>query len=116
MFGPFSMRSSCRAARLSATALASFLAVVLIAALPVRADFTWTLPAGQAGDWSVASNWGGTLPTTGANAWIVNGGTANVTQLGETCGTLSLGSGTGSGTVRARKIIAGDSAIPEQAC
>ena len=38
-------------------------------------------------------------PTAGDTAVIANGGTATVTMLGETCGTLSLGSGAGNGTI-----------------
>ena len=101
MCDKFSMRCSYRAARLSAAGFASFAAVVLMALLPVRAaNINWTLAASQSGDWSVAANWGGTLPTSSVNAWIVNGGTATITQPNETCGTLSLGSGAGSGTVQ----------------
>ena len=37
---------------------------------------------------------------TGTDAYIVNGGTANVTTTGDGCGTLSLGSTAGSGTVQ----------------
>ena len=92
-----SLRSSCLAARLSAVAFASFVAVVLMASLPARADVYWST---SAGDWSVASYWGGALPTSSDNAWIVNGGTANITQLGQTCATLSLGSNAGSGAVQ----------------
>ncbi|MGO9108235.1 MAG: autotransporter-associated beta strand repeat-containing protein [Thermoguttaceae bacterium] len=93
------MRTSCRAARLSAVSFASFVAAVLIVSVQVRGDVYWTLPAGQSGDWSVASNWGGTIPTSSDFAYIVNGGTVAVTQLGETCGRLSLGSSANSGTV-----------------
>ena len=63
----------------------------------LRADVTWSV---QSGDWSIASNWGGTAPTGSDTAWIVNGGTATISQLGETFGTLSLGSSAGSGTVQ----------------
>ena len=52
------------------------------------------------GDWSVASNWGGTLPTSTSYAYISNGGTAAIAQAGETCGTLSLGDVGGSGNVQ----------------
>ncbi len=97
MFDTFSARSSCRAARLSAASFASFLAVVLMVLPSARADVYWSATSG---DWSVGSNWGGTLPSGGVSAWIINGGTANVTQLGETCGTLSLGGSAGSGTVQ----------------
>ena len=93
------MRSSYRSARLLAAALVSCVAAVLVACLPVRADVYWTLPAGQAGDWSVASNWGGTIPTGSVTAYIVEGGTANITLPGEACNSLSLG-GTGSGAIQ----------------
>ena len=59
-------------------------------------DRFWQVTSGT---WSTLSNWGGTLPTAGDTAYIVNSGTANVTGLGATCGTLSLGNGGGSGTV-----------------
>ncbi len=100
MFDVCSVRSSCRAARLSAIAFASFVAVALVTSLQVRADVTWTLPAGQAGDWSAASNWGGAVPTIFDIAYVSNGGTVNVTQLGEICYTLSLGSSAGNGTIQ----------------
>jgi fibronectin-binding autotransporter adhesin len=47
-----------------------------------------------------AANWSAGVPTSSSNAVIANGGTANVTQLSETCRTLSLGSGAGSGSVQ----------------
>ena len=51
------------------------------------------------GTWSNTANWSGNvLPTGSDSAFIANGGTADITQLGATCGTLSLGGG-GSGTV-----------------
>ncbi len=99
MFGKICMRSNRPAARLSAVSFASFVAVVLLTSLQVRADVYWKVASPNSGDWSVATNWTGGLPTSSVTAWIINGGTANVTQLGETCGTLSLG-GSGSGTVK----------------
>ena len=100
MFDNASMRSNRSAARLPAVPCACFAAVLLMASLPARADVYWTLPAGQAGDWSAASNWAGTLPTGNDTAYVVNGGTATITMPGEICGTLSLGGSTGSGTVQ----------------
>ena len=100
MLAKSSPRSSCRAARLWIVAFASVLAVVLLASLQVRADVYWKVAPPNSGDWSVATNWTGGLPTSSVTAYVVNGGTVNVTQLGETCGTLSLGSGAGSGTVQ----------------
>ena len=60
------------------------------------ASYSWQE---QLGDWSVASNWGGTLPSSNDTACVANGGTVNVT-VSETCGTMSLGSGAGSGAVQ----------------
>ncbi|MGO9113049.1 MAG: hypothetical protein ACLP9L_27775 [Thermoguttaceae bacterium] len=100
MFDKVFTQSNRTADRLLTVSFASFVVVVLMTSLPARADVTWTLPAGQSGDWSVASNWGGTLPTSSDTATIVNGGTATITLLGEVCGTLSLGGSTGSGTVQ----------------
>jgi hypothetical protein len=80
------------------SAAAAYLATAaILAAGEARAQgLTWQV---SSGDWSLASNWGGTLPTGTDAAFIVNGGTANRTQLGETYGTLALGSGAGRGTV-----------------
>jgi hypothetical protein len=89
MSGRFFVKGSCPAVR-SAAALASFVAVLLMGWVPAHAQIYWS---NSAGDWSSAGNWSSSLVPTGTdNAWIVNGGTANVTQLSETCGTLSLGS------------------------
>jgi fibronectin-binding autotransporter adhesin len=99
MFDRFCIRSSCTTARFSAIAVASSLLVGFLMAREVRADVSWLLPANQSGDWSAASNWGGAVPTVVDAAYIVNGGMATITQLGATCGTLSLGNNTGSGTV-----------------
>jgi autotransporter-associated beta strand protein len=72
-------------------------AILLVAVSQAQGDVYWSA---SAGDWSVASNWGGTLPTGSDTACIANGGTASVTQLGETCGTLRLGGSAGSGTLQ----------------
>ena len=42
------------------------------------------------GDWSVASNWGGTEPTIARAAYINNGGTVSITATGESCASLYL--------------------------
>ena len=91
-----SMRQGSRAARLSAIAFAGFVVTgVMLAAAPLgAANYTWVV---SSGDWSVASNWNGTLPTSIDYAYVNNGGTAAVSQTNETCGTLSLG---GSGSVQ----------------
>ena len=49
------------------------------------------------GDWSIAANWGGTAPTSSSWAYIVNGGTANITQPGAVCQLLDLGGDVTSG-------------------
>ncbi len=92
------VRGGWRAARSLAAALTCFMAVMLVDSAPGHAQVYWST---SSGDWSVGSDWSGNfVPTSTDNAWIVNGGTANVTQLGETCGTLSLGSSAGSGAVQ----------------
>lgn len=60
------------------------------------ADYHW-IPT--TGDWSTPNNWGGIEPTAADNAYIDNGGTAYVTQPGETCKALNLGGTTNSGTI-----------------
>ena len=102
MFGVFSIRSSCRSARLSAVAFTYFVTgSVFLVAVPLRAancTYTWAV---STGDWSIASNWASTiLPTSDDAAFVANGGTLTVTQPDETCGTLSLGSSVGSGAVQ----------------
>ena len=99
MYIKLSMPGSCRVARLSAVSCAGLIvASVMFAAAPLRAaNYTWVVPSG---DWSIASNWGGTLPTGSGTAYVVNGGTASVSQIGEVCNILSLGSSAGSGTVQ----------------
>ena len=81
--------------------LASVFATVIFTAAPLgAASWSWSLAAGQLGDWSAASNWSGALPTSGDTTYIVNGGTATITTMTPVCGTLSLGGSTGSGTVQ----------------
>ena len=75
MLAKFSLRSGCRATRSSAVFFASFLAaLVMLTAAPLRAaNYSWTV---SAGDWSVASNWGGALLPSSSNdaAYVVDGG------------------------------------------
>src|SRR5208282_5206320 len=100
MVAEFFVRSCFRAARLSVAGFASFVTLVLMIAIePVRAaSYTWSTASG---DWSVASNWGGTAPGESDGAYIANGGTATVTQFDSaTCGTLSLGNNAASGAVQ----------------
>ena len=94
-----SLRSSCRAARLRAVAFASFGTAVLLASLPVRADDYWALLPSATGDWSKSANWSGGIPASGTNVYVVNGGTAVISVLGEACGNLTLGNTAGSGTI-----------------
>ncbi len=100
MLAKSSLRRSCRAARLSVVGFASFAAVVLMASSPVRAQDYWTLSPSQSADWSSAANWSAGVPTSSDMAYVVNGGTATVTSMNATCGTLSLGSTDGSGAVQ----------------
>lgn len=81
--------------------MAAICGAVVLAALQLHAaDVYWNLPAGQSGDWSaVPTNWTPGTPTAADSAWIVNGGTATISTVTATCGTLSLGSSAGSGTV-----------------
>jgi autotransporter-associated beta strand protein/YVTN family beta-propeller protein len=89
----------CRAIRRQSPATWPVVLVALAIEIAVSSGalggaYTWQV---QAGDWSVASNWGSVLPSSTADiAYVLNGGTVNVTQTGESCGTLSLG---GSGSV-----------------
>jgi formylglycine-generating enzyme len=74
--------------------------VLLISPLTARANVTWALPAGQSGDWAVASNWGGSVPTVNDTAYVVNGGTATITQFSGACDALVLGSSAEAGTLQ----------------
>ena len=56
------------------------------------ADYYWSVTSG---DWSDATCWGGTAPTSSDTAYINNGGTASVSSTGGTCNYLYLGNATG---------------------
>ena len=75
---------------------------VLCASLPgtTRANnYTWTLSGGT-GNWFTTGNWNPSgPPTSGYNAYVVNGGTAVIAQSGAACGTLNIG-GTNTGWVQ----------------
>ena len=88
--------SSSRTASLGVAMMILGLAFVLLSP-PARADVTWSLSSTKTGDWSVATNWTGGVPTLSSTADIYNGGTATVTTS-DSCNTLSLGS-TGGGTL-----------------
>ena len=88
-----------KAAALSAAITLLATTAILGAADASAATRSWQ-SVSPAADWSNSAFWtGGAVPTAGDAAYIVNGGTANITRLDNTCGTLSLGSGAGSGTV-----------------
>ena len=56
--------------------------------------------ATSSSDWSATSSWSGSAsPTSSDSTFIVNGGTATITQSGEVCSYLTIG-GTGSGTIK----------------
>ncbi|MGD0515897.1 MAG: autotransporter-associated beta strand repeat-containing protein [Thermoguttaceae bacterium] len=73
-------------------------AVLLVSSSLAFADELYWVKPHTAGDWSTSAYWGGTVPTMSDDAYIVNGGTANITLSGETCMNLYLG-GASSGTV-----------------
>ncbi len=80
--------------------LAVAVLAVSFSAVPTAkgASYTWQTVSG---DWSIATNWSGSLvPTSTDHAWITNGDTATVTTMTPTCGTLSLGRQNGSGAVQ----------------
>ncbi len=60
----------------------------------------------SSGDWSVASNWTGGVPTSNSYAYITNGGTATVSPTGQACYQLDVDSG-GSLDVTAGSLMAG---------
>jgi len=61
------------------------------------ATYTW---GPQSGDWSIASNWGGTAPSSSDTAYLNNGGTATVSLAGATASTVLLGDAGGSATLQ----------------
>ncbi len=76
--------------------LAAATSLLLPCARSFAANHTWAVSTGE---WSLASNWGGTLPNAADYAYVVNGGTVTVATSGAVCGALSLGSSVSSGTV-----------------
>ena len=68
--------------------------VVLTAGMAQAASLAWSTTLPDA-DWSIPTNWGGTEPSSGDDAYIYNGGTAYVTQSGEVCNDLYVGTSSG---------------------
>ena len=81
-----------------------FLIFAVLAALlfmPASASAAYYTWIATTGDWSDASNWGGTEPTSSDYAYINNGGTVTITQTGEKCLELYLGNNAAdSGTIQ----------------
>ena len=77
----------------------AFAAILLVVAFQAHGDVTWAV---QSGDWSVASNWGGSAPGYSDDAYIINGGTAAITLTGAICNNLYLGdpNSANSGTIQ----------------
>ena len=88
----FPLETSYQTARLSAVAIATFFFVsVMLVAAPLRAgSYTWAV---SSGNWSIATNWGGTVPTINDSGFVVNGGTATVTTLGIAYNSLDIDGG-----------------------
>jgi hypothetical protein len=79
--------------------LALVVLALVTAASPAAhaATYSWQ---SASGDWSLASNWGGTVPAITDYAYVANGGTTAVTHVSETSGTLSIGTAAGTGNVQ----------------
>ena len=67
-------------------------AAVLLLLSPLEAS-NWNVPPGQIGDWSVAANWTGGLPTSSSTVNVSNGGTVTVTLPGAVYANLALSNG-----------------------
>lgn len=68
---------------------------LIVAPRAKAAVYYWSVTSGP---WSVASNWSGVVPTSTDDAYIANGGTADITVSSEVCNNLFLGD-PNSGTV-----------------
>ncbi len=88
-------RDTCGSRSLRATALLLAMTTAMFAcSVSSAATRNWQV---YAGDWSTASNWGGTVPGSADTALIDNSGTASITQSNAICSTLTVGNfGTGS--------------------
>ena len=84
-------RFAGRMASLSAIVCGFAAAISLLSfAAAARADTSWQ-SLDPSADWSTSANWSSGLPTSGTDAYIINGGTANITTTGDACNTLTLG-------------------------
>ena len=72
------------------------LAAILMYPSAARADTYWNAALS---DWSTATSWTDGLPNSSTDAYFYNGGVATVSQTGEVCGNLYLGSPTLSGVI-----------------
>ncbi len=69
----------------------SLAASIVLAAAPLRAaNYSWSA---SSGNWSIATNWGGTVPTINDSGFVVNGGTATVSTLGTAYNSLDIDGG-----------------------
>jgi autotransporter-associated beta strand protein len=86
----------CSANGSSAILLAFLAAAIFLLSPPFAVSQDWSVASG---DWSTPTNWGGfggVEPTTSSSARINNGGTASISQPGEVCYSLSVGSSRGN--------------------
>ncbi len=67
------------------------------------ATYSWQVVSG---DWSVASNWGGTVPNSAATVYVADGGTASITASGALANLLYVGD-TASSTSGAIQLSSG---------
>ncbi len=82
--------------RIKICTLGAIAMLLLNSSVASAATYFWNVASG---DWSTAANWQtGIQPTHSDAAWIQNGGKATITQIGETCYSLFLGT-TNTGTV-----------------
>jgi autotransporter-associated beta strand protein len=68
-----------------------------VAGAQAQSQSDWNVPSG---DWSVAGNWYGGVPTSNSIAIIQAGFAATITQPGEVCDNLFLGFNNSSGAVQ----------------
>ncbi len=79
---------SCQSHRVRRAVLVAFSMMFVVDSVAIGATYSWKVPSG---DWSIASNWGGALPTGSDYVSIANGGTAAITLPGQICLSLYAG-------------------------